>query len=215
MNKIRIEALSDGVFAIVMTILVLELKVPHIRGEETSNQLLWQKLIDLWPVFRSYLISFLIVGMYWLAHSAFFHLFTRQVNRVLANFNTLFLMFVSLIPFSAHLLGEYPRHYPAILIYGLNIIVVGLILFLMLRLAIHDHEVRHEAVSQRLIVQATVRVLLPPGFALLGMLVAGVNISFSFFLFFFPIVFNLIPGSLDFMEWLIFKRRRKAHQEMP
>ena len=73
----------------------------------------------------------------------------------------------------------------------------------MFRMIIVDPELVHENVSRRLKVQATIRVLLTPVFALLGMLVSCWNLNLSFYLFAFPIIFNVIPGTLDYPEkWL-------------
>lgn len=208
MNKNRLEALGDGVFSIVMTLLIIEIKVPHTEGAVTDQEL-WLKLGELWPLFRSYIISFFVLGMYWIAHHAFFHLFAKNVNRVIALLNILFLMFIAFIPFSAHLLGQYPRHMPAIIVYGVNIIFSGLILYSMLRVAIHDKEVLHETVSWRLILQATTRILLPPVFAAAGIAVFPFNRNLSFFLFVFPIIFNIIPGTLNILEGAFVNRVKK------
>ena len=209
MNKTRIEGLSDGVFSIVMTLLILDIKVPQLNGVSVTNQELWQRLADQGPIFRSYFISFVVIGMYWISHHAFFHLYARQVNRVVANINIVFLMFLAFIPFSAHLLGEYHRNEAAIAVYGMNIIGIGLALFSMFRIVIRNKELAHENVSRRLIIQGTIRVLLPPGFALLAIFAAYVNIPFSLFLFAFPVIFNIIPGTLDFLERLVLQRKNK------
>ena len=213
MNKTRIEALSDGVFSIVMTLLIIEVKVPHLQGLTISNEELWHRLSDLWPLLRSYFISFLILGMYWTNHHAFFHMFTKQVNRLLNVVNIFFLMFLCFIPFSAHLMGQYPANEPAILIYGINIILIGMTLFIMLRMVINNPELVHEHVSKRLKTQAAIRLLLPPIFAVMGMLFAHVNFSLSYFLFAFPIIFNIIPGTLDVLEWLFIKQPLKILQK--
>ena len=213
MNKVRLEALSDGVFSIVMTLLVIELKVPHLEGDSIEDPLmLWQKFYNLWPLIRSYFISFAILAMYWTSHHAFFHYYVKELDRRLSYLNLLFLMFVSLVPFSAHLLGEYPKNTAAIFNYGCNIILIGLSLYAMLRLIIRNKHMRHEDLSNKLIAQGTIRILLPPIFAFIGIFYSYYNISVSYFLFMFPIVFNIIPGTLDVPERFIFKmiKKRKA-----
>ena len=207
MNKTRLENLSDGVFAIVMTLLIIDIKVPDSHGVHITNMELWQRLWDLWPVFRSYVISFIVLGMYWMSHHALFHLFAKNVNRVFANKNNLFLMFLALIPFSAHLLGQYPYNELAVIIYGINIILLGITFTLMYSYVIANKELVYENLPRRLYVQATIRVLLTPSFAFLGILVCFYNVSLSFFLFAFPIVFNIIPGTLDGLERVYLKIR--------
>ena len=207
MNKARLEALSDGVFSIVMTLLIIDIKVPKLNGDAVTNQELWQRLSDEWPLFRSYFISFIVIGMYWIAHHAFFHFYVRQINRTVTNINILFLMLLTFIPFSAHLLGQYSRNEIAIFLYALNIIGIGLALFAMLRIVIRDKELAHEQISRRLIIQGTIRVLLPPTFAFLAIFVAYFSIPASLFLFAFPVIFNVIPGTLDFFERLLLKKK--------
>ena len=97
MNKTRLEAFSDGVIAIIITIMVLELKVPH--GEQ------WADLIKLAPVFLSYVLSFVYVGIYWNNHHHMLHALKRVNGGILwANLHLLF--WLSLIPFSTAWMGE-------------------------------------------------------------------------------------------------------------
>jgi uncharacterized membrane protein len=97
MNKGRLEAFSDGVIAIIITIMVLELKVPH--GDSLSA------LVPLWPVFLSYTLSFVNLGIYWNNHHHMLHA-TRQIsgNVLWANLHLLF--WLSLVPFVTGWMGE-------------------------------------------------------------------------------------------------------------
>ena len=98
MTKGRVEAFSDGVLAIIITIMVLELKVPH--GSDIHA------LRPIVPVFLSYVLSFVSVAIYWCNHHHFFHLVHRVNGGMLwANLNLLFWM--SLIPFTTSWVGEY------------------------------------------------------------------------------------------------------------
>jgi len=200
LTKSRLEALSDGVFAIVMTLLVIDIKVPVVQGLAMTDEILWQKLIGLQDLFISYIISFLIVGMFWMAHHAFFYHFLKHIDRKESLINIFFLMQLACVPFSAHLLGSHPRLFPSIFIYGTNIITLGLTLFVLFIIVIKDKEKLHDHVSKKTIVQAAIRILLPPVFALFGILAAFFNIQWSYFLFAFPIIFNIIPGGLDLIE---------------
>ena len=199
MNKARIEALSDGVFSIVMTLLIIDIRVPPMTAPN-SVQELWGLLLFLWPLFRSFYFSFAILGMYWITHHALFHMFVRQANRPLTYINIVFLAFISLVPFSAHLVGQYPYNELAIAVYGGNIILIGSVHYLMFHWAVNDNAIRHEAIDPKTIQQATIRLLLPPGFSLLGIVISPFSPSLSFVLFAFPIVFNIIPGTLNAAE---------------
>jgi len=129
----RVTALSDGVFAIVITILVLEIKVPaHLP---TSS--LREAFHELRPTLVAWIISFLITGMYWVAHRDIFAR-VRAVNRDLVWLNLLFLLTTALIPFAASVLGEYPDARIAIQLYGVVVTLTSL-----LRLALYAYVIRH------------------------------------------------------------------------
>ena len=97
MEKGRLEAFSDGVLAIIITIMVLELKVPHGDG--------WNVLAQQWPVFLSYVLSFVYVGIYWNNHHHFLHAAEKVSGSVLwANLHLLF--WLSLMPVTTGWMGE-------------------------------------------------------------------------------------------------------------
>ena len=124
MGKNRLEAFSDGVIAVIITIMVLEMKVPH--GAQPSD------LMPLLPVFLSYVLSFVYVGIYWGNHHHLFHLVKRVDGRLLwANNHLLF--WLSLVPFSTGWMGE--NHFatwPTVL-YGVNLLMAGAAYDLMVR----------------------------------------------------------------------------------
>ena len=122
----RVETLADGVFAIVMTLLILEIRVPVVP-REAGSAVLGNALLTLWPKFLCYLISFVTLGVYWVAHHLHFHSI-RRADRVLFWINILFLMTVGLIPFSTALLGEHYRSPLAVSLYGIHMIAVSLVL---------------------------------------------------------------------------------------
>jgi len=100
----RIEAFSDGVFAIAITLLVLEVKVP--RHDEVEQIGLGQALLNRYPSYFSYVLSFIMIGIYWANHHAFFHLF-RRTNHVFNLLNVFFLMCISFMPFPTAVLGDF------------------------------------------------------------------------------------------------------------
>src|SRR3989442_1801347 len=111
--KNRLETLIDGVFAIAMTILVLELRAPAMP----SPGGLAGGLVGLWSRFATFFISFIVLGVYWFANHQVFH-FVLRVNRTLVWLNILFLMGIALIPFAASLLGTYPQDPIPLSLYG-------------------------------------------------------------------------------------------------
>jgi uncharacterized membrane protein len=101
----RIETFSDGVFAIAMTLLVIEIGVPHV-GDEPGGTTLFGALTAQWPSYLGYVISFLQIGVIWANHHNRFS-FIERSDHVLLFLNTLFLMCVAFIPFPTALLAEY------------------------------------------------------------------------------------------------------------
>ncbi len=128
LGKNRIEALSDGIFAIVMTLLVLELKVTGLP-ENASNVVLAPALFHLWPEFLSYIVSFIGLGIYWVAHHYMYHVIKRS-DRTLLWLNILFFMFVSLIPFSTNMINSFRQTQIAPLFFGANLTLIGWTLYL-------------------------------------------------------------------------------------
>jgi uncharacterized membrane protein len=122
MGKGRLEAFSDGVIAIIITIMVLELKVPH--GAELAD------LKELGPVFLSYVLSFTYVGIYWNNHHHFFHV-VKKVNGKILWANMFLLSWLSLMPFSTGWMGE--NHFATwpVVIYGINLLMCALAYFIM------------------------------------------------------------------------------------
>jgi uncharacterized membrane protein len=120
LSPARIETLVDGVFAIAMTILVLELHAP----EPAPALDLGASLVRLWPKVASYAVSFVILGTLWIGHHYQFH-YIRRSNRALLWINLIFLLFVSFLPFATALVGSFPRDRVAVLVYGGTLMGAG------------------------------------------------------------------------------------------
>ena len=129
MKKGRLEAFSDGVFAIIITIMVLELKVPH--GDHIDD------LLPMVPVFMSYVLSFAYVGIYWNNHHHMIYAAERINGAILwGNLNLLF--WLSLIPFATAWMGEnHFTRWPVIL-YGLLLIMTGIAYYILCILLIKE-----------------------------------------------------------------------------
>ena len=127
MGKSRLEAFSDGVLAIIITIMVLELKVPHGQSLEA--------LIPLIPVFSSYVLSFVYLGIYWNNHHHMLHTCHRVTGPILwANLHLLF--WLSLIPFATGWMGE--NHFAAMptALYGVALLMAAIAYFILQQLII-------------------------------------------------------------------------------
>lgn len=116
----RIQFFSDAVMAIAITLLVIDLRVP----EAASVVGLGKALLELWPNILGYLLSFFVIGNYWLSHHRLFHPIRRYDNR-LRWLSLAFLFFVALLPFSTRLIGFYPMTRTAVAVYSLNVLPLG------------------------------------------------------------------------------------------
>jgi uncharacterized membrane protein len=140
MGKTRLEAFSDGVLAIIITIMVLELKVPH--GTD------WSALLPLWPVALSYVLSFIYVGIYWNNHHHLLHAARQVTGGVLwANLHLLF--WLSLIPFVTGWMGE--NHFAPLptALYGV-VLLMAAVAYWLLQGAILRHEAPNSVLHQAL-----------------------------------------------------------------
>ncbi|HEX6575925.1 MAG TPA: TMEM175 family protein [Gemmatimonadaceae bacterium] len=124
MGKSRLEAFSDGVIAILITIMVLELKVPHEPTVEA--------LSPLWPVFLSYVLSFITVGIYWNNHHHMLHA-TRHVDGSVLWSNLHLLFWLSLLPFATAWMGE--NHFAPVpsAAYGFVLLMCAIAYFILAR----------------------------------------------------------------------------------
>lgn len=130
MNKTRLEAFSDGVIAIILTIMVLEMKVPH--GDDLAS------LKTISPVFLSYVLSFINVGIYWNNHHHMIHLVKQVDGKVLwANMHLLF--WLSLIPFTTGWMGENHFTKVPVGIYGVVLFNAGIAYYILSRTLLRLH----------------------------------------------------------------------------
>ncbi|MEQ1913293.1 MAG: TMEM175 family protein, partial [Vicinamibacterales bacterium] len=130
MKKNRVEAFTDGVFAIVITLLILDLKLPDVSAAELPSA-----LRNLLPSIGAYVLSFGLIGMYWVFHHHSMTL-VHEVDGVLLWLNILFLLFISFLPFPTMMMGRYPYETLPVVIYGCNLILAnvnGFVMVLYLR----------------------------------------------------------------------------------
>jgi uncharacterized membrane protein len=79
----RLAFFTDAVFAIAITLLILEIKVPEIHAEQITDKLLWESLLSMIPTFIGFLVSFYVIGIYWLAHQSMTHFIIRTSRKLL------------------------------------------------------------------------------------------------------------------------------------
>ena len=116
----RILALSDGVFAIAITLLILEIAVPPATGDADLSK----ALLGLWPRYLAYILSFVVIARFWVTHHLAFRLIARY-DAALVWLNLLLLMFVAFLPFPTAVLGEHNGSPPAAVLYGAAVALTG------------------------------------------------------------------------------------------
>src|SRR5215472_14106830 len=159
MEKSRIAALVDGIFAVAMTLLVLDLKLPE-GVKISSDAEAWGQLVGLKSRFSTYVLSFIVLGTFWIGHHSLFH-FVRRVNRGLLWLNLLFLLFITLLPFSTNLLsGHSPLHIP-VAVYGANLLLLSLTSLLQLRYLAHHPELSYDHLTPSWIATVRLRNAIP------------------------------------------------------
>lgn len=198
----RLDALADGIFAIVITILVFEIKLPTYLGD-ISNLRLWYELENLLPSFLSYILSFALLFTYWRAHHFFISVYAKNIDTTLMNINGIFFMFVSLVPFSASILGHYSENELAIAIFGLNIIIIGLTLYYMRHYVFYSPHIKNPEITHYEIVGSTIRTLIPVIFSIVAILVSFYSTKLSLTLFTIAVIFNLFPYSTYLLQKLL------------
>jgi TMEM175 potassium channel family protein len=188
--KTRIEAFSDGVFAIVITLMAFDIKLGANVGD------LRQALHLLLPKLNGYILSFALVGMYWVAHHQMFHVF-RRINRVLMWLNLLFLLFVTFLPFTTSLLSVGSLSQLAVIIYGANLAVNSLVLFSMWYYATRIAQLHDSRLTVEVRREVDQRILSMPLLAIASIAISFYNVRFSLFVYYGIILRFLMARRLD------------------
>jgi len=177
MTTHRIEALTDGIFAVAMTLLVLNLKLPQGGMEEVEAD-----LIDLITgqshVFSNYAMSFLLAAVFWIIH----HQQSSVINRTDRNhiwLNILMLMFVSLIPFSTSLINDYHDDWMASIFFGMNMFILGSLFYINWDYATRNYRLVAPNLDPRRIAVGKKRSAVTPIVSLFAMALALVNAPIS------------------------------------
>jgi uncharacterized membrane protein len=194
-EKNRMEALIDGIFAVALTLLVLDIKLPE-DAVYTSNEQLWSRLVQLERHFAIYAISFIVIGIYWVAHHVQFH-YVRYTDRRLIWINMLFLLLISFLPFATDLVGDHEDLVLPCEIYGVTLLLLSGLSFLHLRyLARHPYLATPELtpLAVRLLKRRIGLFALVPA---LSMLVALYNTRLALVAYILILTVHFMPGRID------------------
>lgn len=191
----RINALNDGVFAIVITLLVLELKIPDIPPDLVATQLP-RALQEAGPKVLSHIVSFVVLGIYWVGqHNIFMHI--KRHNRVLLWLNIFFLLCVASMPFPTGLVVRYGQQQICVVIYAATLIITGLALDLLWWYASHNCRLVDKNIDPNLVAFVHRRILLAPLIYLLAIGVSFVSLLAAKLLFVVVALLYILPNPLD------------------
>ncbi len=167
-----------------------------------SNVELLHELQQLIPSFLTYLLTFALLFTYWRAHHFFNSVYAKNIDPRLTNINGLFFMLVSLIPFSASLLGHFSTNELAIAVFGVHIVLIGMCLYWMRRYVLFSPHIKNPEIPEHEIKGSTIKVLVPVIFAIIAIPLSFYSTSLSLFLFTVAVIFNLFPYSTRLFERL-------------
>ena len=186
----RIEAFSDGVFAIVVTLLVLELRVPHLPDNYTSADVLTEILL-LSPKFISFALSFLVIAIFWVNHHQMFHSI-EKTDRAFLWYNNLLLFCMSFIPFPTAFIGEYPTGVVPVMLYGLAMFAAALSFNILLRYAIKA-DLFYPSISKQTLRESVKRGKFGPVIYFISIAGALISVYISLAIFILVPIFYFIP----------------------
>ena len=178
MNKNRLENFSDGVFAIAVTLLVLNIRIPETKN--IDNHALNHVLLHLAPHLITFIFSFLVIGVFWVAHHRIFS-FVNVPDSTLLWINIIYLLFVALIPFPASILSENPFLPTAILTYVVTLFIIAMLHFVLLEYILRNKHIKHAALTPVIYKAAQRNAVVGPVCYVLAGAGAFLNVYISFF----------------------------------
>lgn len=198
LSKSRLEALTDGIFATVMTVLVLSLTVPVITGPLSKSQLDSQVIAAveaLAPNALSYVLSFLLLVVLWTSHHNIFHHITR-VDRSVLWLNALFLLTIGFIPFSTALIGRYPLVQVTVIIYGANIVGMSFAMLAIMSYASREKILVAVGEDAKIIKRIMTLWRTGPVIYLAAILISFLSVEASFTIYVVALAFYVLSSSL-------------------
>lgn len=196
----RLILFSDAVFAIAITLLVIEIKIPEIHEKPVTDNAVLHKLAELIPKFVGFLVSFLLIGQYWIVHHRMFSFVINFTDRLIW-LNILFLFAIALMPFSTGFYSEYVLRgvVTPVIFYTANIALLGLANFLMWRYLSNQKNNLTENLTPALSKYFSLRALAVP----------TIFVIFSFVYLYNPTIAFFIPMLIPFIMRLIFNPMKK------
>lgn len=187
----RIEAFSDGVIAIIITVMVFDLKLQEIPTDKT----VWSELIKLTPKFISYAISFLMLSIMWVNHHQLFHQI-KHIDRKLLWYSIHLLFWMSIIPFGTNFIGANPLLWQASFFYGI-IFFMSAVSFTLLRNYVLKNNLLHDSINKQSHIKIRNKNRFALGIYLLASVVSLISVYISFVLFLVVPAMYFVPEKIN------------------
>ena len=194
-EKNRMEALIDGIFAVALTLLVLDIKLPDDVTYPT-NEALWQQLVTLERHFAIYAISFVVIGIYWVAHHVQFH-YVRFTDRRLIWINMFFLLVISFVPFATDVVGDHHDLVIPCEIYGATVLSLSALTYLHLRYLSRHPKLATQDLTPEVVAMLNRRIGMFALIPLSSMLLAFYSTRFAVYVYILLACVHFLPARID------------------
>ena len=192
LTTLRLETLTDGIFAIAMTLLVLNLNIPESMRQIDDGEL-HQLLLSQAHKFVNYILSFVLLAVFWILHHNEFH-FIKRTDRTHIWINTLLLMFIVLIPFSTSLIGDFSNDWMGSFFFACNLFILGTLFYANWTYATHNNRLVNADMDPRRVLIGKRRGLVVPCLSLAAMIMSFINVSSTHYIFLaIPLILILPP----------------------
>lgn len=193
MKQQRLEALADGIFAIVMTLLVLEIRIPELH--HYSEVAILDGIIRNKALYLSYLLSFVMLFTYWRSHHFVTSIFAKNLDNTLSNINAIFLFLIAFVPYSSHLLGSYSESIVAVWVFSIHTIAIGIVLFWMRYYVDRSRTIENSDITPVENRHAYARILFPVLSATLCLIISPINTTIALYVFTLGLFLNYAKRS--------------------
>ena len=191
----RIEAFSDGVFAIVITLLAFQFKVPKFTSEATLQQN-FQELLKLSPHFISFVFSFLFVAVFWINHHQLYHTI-KEADRKLLWYNIHMLFWITIIPFPTAMVGDHPDIPAAVMSLAFVLMMASLAAYIVRRYSYFRASLVDENLSKDSIKDGLTKNVLAIILNFAAILIAPYSVKVCYFIFIIVLALFIIPQKLE------------------
>ena len=189
--KNRLETLTDGIFAITMTLIILDLKTPENIPYNLAEIELPEILINLLPSIEAYAVSFIILGVFWLRHQIQFK-YIRSTNRMLLSVNMIFLLLIGFVPFTVGIMMRYPLIVLPFRIYVINLILISIVMTYQWMLIGRSKKISAMDISPKRRRRFLILTSIPIFIFILSYLISFINLRAAFFIIYLDPIFYLV-----------------------